>query len=1462
MDYLDFVLRLDLTDGGGLIVRLVRSPAGETNEPFVLPAVRQEVERTAQSFERLVESEDEVAFRDLASPSNAMAKSQEWIGTQLFEALFPRSVHGLYQWCMGQLDLQQNVGLRIKLEMDLGDPRLLAVHDLPWELLYQADVGRFLGRGRRVSIARYLVLPLPGSRPPLVDPLRVLVVTAQPRGSRLQPLPHLERERRALVELNGRQNRLEVVSLARPTLAALHEALLSGGFHVLHFLGHGEFEAKTGEGFLYLEDAEGGAARVSGTVLANHLPSLYMVVLNACQTARSASPSPFGGVAAALLRTGISAVVAMQFPISDRAASAFGAELYKSLAAGDSIDAAVGEGRLRILRDFPASAEWATPVLFSRASAIPRLAADTPSSPESRLFLPSVGLPPAEDLDVYRLLHWESGLAEQLVGRDSQRAELLEWAQTALDPERPRFRFLIGPGGSGKTRLAFEVARILRGMGWTAGFAPPGFVDIPPIRTKGLFVVVDYPEERREETVRLLSKLSIFSNLPAPVRILLLSRQESVDWDLELSKSRARRFFTRQNVEMGSLNAGEARQLFEDAYHRLASHLNVRPSGSALTEFGTWVQGEPELHALPLFILAAVVHVVLMKRPLSSLSAREVLEALVERELDRMRNTAEGLGLDPFVAERLSALSALSGNLDDATLRRLAEPSVELSLPAPHEVMHKIWRSPWWEKGCWISPKPDVLAAVHTWMTLGRDYQNRLAVSEWIWTTLYGAMPPNRTEVRAPSWARQVDRVLYDILRVEGARAYREARNWFTDMVSGRDARAGALEPLLSIVPVPSALTALAISVADVLRAQRPAGSPAAAQLANRVSLQLAQEGRFEDAVTVATDAVLLYEELASAEPVRYEADLTSARHNLSIWLPHIERTQDALTAGEQAVAGYRRLSNRDPQRYTASLALALNNLSNRLAEVGREDDALTVVQEAVYVLRELSRHDAETHEPELARALTTLSSHLRAKGRYDEALLVAQEAIDIRRRLAQRDPARYDTALAITLNNAANLLGDLQRPQEALSLLREVITIHERLATALPMRYESDLAHNLNNLAVHLLAVGQRREAIETIERAVGIYRHLAMNAPEEGHELSLARSLNNLSAQQRAFGDSHAALSSIEEAVPIYHRRLAARTPAAHESELATVLDAQQTLLGDLGRHEEAVTVGVEAEAILERLAAESPKRYAAAHARTLSNLSLVLAATAQAARALAATDKAVAIVRRLATEHPELYESELAQGLNNKLLRLLDGGRIDEAVSAGREAVEIRRTQSARLPDRFKPDLARALSNLSLALARNGLPLDAVGAAEEASDIYRRLHRKEPCAWARRFANTLSVLGKHHLGAGMAEAAAATFGEGVLLARSLKKESPRAHGEMFKVMLQRYSEALTRVGDDVQRAAIEAELASLTEGDEESPDELGEEPPKKPAQRAGRAQPRADALGKQAQSPRGLKGRETLG
>lgn len=286
------------------------------------------------------------------------------LGDFLFsELLNNMEVLARYRASLG-MARSQNRGLRVRLTISE-----LALAVFPWEFLHDPDEDGFLAISAETALVRYL--PVRGPvRPLTVDPpVRILVAIASPK--KLDPLD-IRGERKliedALVDLQaGRKIQLLVVEGA--TTAKVNDAMKSFRPHVFHFIGHGV--NVDDQIFLALEDETGRARLINdrefSEIFAN-VQETRLVVLNACQSAVTSSTLPLVGLAPKLLQRQLSGVVAMQQPLTDRAALIFSRSFYRSIALGAPVDTAVSVARGDLYTELGSEQiDWGIPVLFLRA---------------------------------------------------------------------------------------------------------------------------------------------------------------------------------------------------------------------------------------------------------------------------------------------------------------------------------------------------------------------------------------------------------------------------------------------------------------------------------------------------------------------------------------------------------------------------------------------------------------------------------------------------------------------------------------------------------------------------------------------------------------------------------------------------------------------------------------------------------------------------------------------------------------------------------------------------------------------------------------------------------------------------------------------------------------------------------------------------------------------------------------
>ncbi len=363
MAYEVFVVEIRQGWDGGLMVNVIRSPAGQGQAPFNPPFDAAELHLLGVDLRR-------ARGRDIRPAAGTMRPlSPIDTGDRLFRAVFHGAVRHRFERSLG-LVAATGANLCIHFEIDLRQPELAWLHELPWELLYDAETEEFLCLSGRVQVARYIDTPRPeGGKPPL-PPLTILAVASEVCGGGYAELD-LDQELSNLQQAT-RQEDVELVIFKEPSREALAAVLAERCFRVLHFLGHGWFDEGSGEGGLVFHRAGQAPDRVSGKAIATELKArhgLEVVVLNSCSSARtggSSGGSPFLGAATALVLAGIPCVVAMRLPISDAGAIAFSRAFYRSLAAGEAIEASVYAGRLAVERLEQEGPEWSIPVLFLR----------------------------------------------------------------------------------------------------------------------------------------------------------------------------------------------------------------------------------------------------------------------------------------------------------------------------------------------------------------------------------------------------------------------------------------------------------------------------------------------------------------------------------------------------------------------------------------------------------------------------------------------------------------------------------------------------------------------------------------------------------------------------------------------------------------------------------------------------------------------------------------------------------------------------------------------------------------------------------------------------------------------------------------------------------------------------------------------------------------------------------------
>jgi CHAT domain-containing protein len=321
-------------------------------------------------------------LRNASAPPDLLGLQQ--LGKKVIDSIMPPGLQTGLQVCVADAEKNKR-GLRLVISM-LGDaraPQGIRNRELPVEAAFHQKLS-FLGNNIRTPVSRGVAIEPDREPVPIPAPLKVLVVASEPTD---MPQVNAAAEKQAILDalknlINS--NAVKVDFCEPPTLAQMDLMVQKKSYHVVHFIGHGDFEIAgldpNPQPHLYFEDNTPNRRRHAAdlqqlyTVLRNG--RIPLIVLTACSTAAS-SPngadypvSAFDSLAYSLVQfqAGPSAAVAMQFDLETQAAAVFSKTFYEKLLDRKwGLDEAVASTRSALISTFSAGhRSWVNPTVYWR----------------------------------------------------------------------------------------------------------------------------------------------------------------------------------------------------------------------------------------------------------------------------------------------------------------------------------------------------------------------------------------------------------------------------------------------------------------------------------------------------------------------------------------------------------------------------------------------------------------------------------------------------------------------------------------------------------------------------------------------------------------------------------------------------------------------------------------------------------------------------------------------------------------------------------------------------------------------------------------------------------------------------------------------------------------------------------------------------------------------------------------
>jgi len=537
--------------------------------------------------------EDFLEYPQVPAPKIAANIEQRMteIGVELFEKVFHANDDTRQVWEKVRHHISDT---RVEIVTGVSDATAI-----PWELIRyrQSNMPLALDASAFVRTTPQAV-QLPQIPQTADDKIRILLVIFRPSGG--SDVPFRSVATKLIKGLTDSASEVFQLDVLRPPYFArlgsvLRQAKKAGQpYHIVHFDGHGGYD-KTPDrqrqkgGYLKPEDP--GELRMYGKKLGQMLKQtgVSLLVLNACRSAYAEAPtepgkaladdqsSALGSLAQEVMEAGIAGVVAMRYNVYVLTAAQFVAELYASLAQGQTLGEAVTQGRKqlhaqpmrKIAYEPQKLQDWTVPIVYEATSvALFPKSADIPKV----TFNLSQGdaMPARGMLDPQLLKPPDAGF----LGRD----ETLLALDRAFDTQS--IVLLHAYAGSGKTSTTAEFGRWYALTGGVKGLVlftsferylslarvldKMGQVFGDVLEAKGVHWLALSDEQRRDIALQLLREVPVLwiwdnvepvAGFPAGIESAwsAAEQQELVDFLREAQQTQAKFLLTSRRDEQGWL---------------------------------------------------------------------------------------------------------------------------------------------------------------------------------------------------------------------------------------------------------------------------------------------------------------------------------------------------------------------------------------------------------------------------------------------------------------------------------------------------------------------------------------------------------------------------------------------------------------------------------------------------------------------------------------------------------------------------------------------------------------------------------------------------------------------------------------------------------------------------------------------------------------------------------------------